>query len=142
MEWVVETVLPGQVRKLTSVIEEKDVALALLNDDVKNHGYENASIQIELRKKDQQIVALKKGYVGYLANKNKNNGITIIAKSNEEAKYPYKSICRQYGYRRHKIRVLLARNKDSTLFTEGDKPNSIVLYNFWRGHRLIVVDPK
>ena len=26
------------------------------------------------------------------------------------------------------------------LFVEGDKPNSIVMYNFWREHRLIVVD--
>ena len=29
-----ETVLPREVRKLASVIEEKDAALALLNDDL------------------------------------------------------------------------------------------------------------
>ena len=34
MEWAVETVLPREVRKLASVIEEKDAALALLNDDL------------------------------------------------------------------------------------------------------------
>ena len=34
MEWVVETVLPREVRKLASVIEEKDAVLALLNDDL------------------------------------------------------------------------------------------------------------
>ena len=34
MAWAVETVLPREVRKLASVIEEKDAALALLNDDL------------------------------------------------------------------------------------------------------------
>ena len=33
MEWVVETVLPREVRKFTSAMEEKDVALELLTDD-------------------------------------------------------------------------------------------------------------
>ena len=55
--------------------------------------------------------------------------------------YPYISIYGEHGYRRHKFRVLLARNEGSTLFTEGDKPNAIVLLNIWREHRLIVVDP-
>lgn len=36
--------------------------------------------------------------------------------------------------------VLLVRNQGSTLFTE-DTPNAIITYNFWREHRLIVVDP-
>ena len=34
MEWAVETDLPREVRKLASVIEEKDAVLALLNDDL------------------------------------------------------------------------------------------------------------
>ena len=37
-------------------------------------------------------------------------------------------------------RVLLVCNQGSTLFTE-DTPNAIITYNFWREHRLIVVDP-
>ena len=35
IEWVLETVLPREVRKLASVIEEKDAALTLLSDDLK-----------------------------------------------------------------------------------------------------------
>ena len=50
-------------------------------------------------------------------------------------------ICGQHGYRRHKARVLLAHNQGSTLFVDGDTPNAIVMYNFWKEHRLIVVDP-
>ena len=48
---------------------------------------------------------------------------------------------RTAGYRRHKVRVLLTRNKGSTLVADGDTPNAIVTYNFWQEHRLIVVDP-
>ena len=55
-------------------------------------------------------------------------------------KYPYISIYGQHGYRRHKIWLLLARNEGSTLFTEGDTPNAIVLYKVRQKHRLIVVD--
>ena len=50
MEWVVETILPREVQKLASAIEEKDAAIALLNDDLK---YENVGLQGEIRAKDQ-----------------------------------------------------------------------------------------
>ena len=32
------------------------------------------------------------------------------------------------GYKRHKARVLLARNQGSALFVDGDTPNAIVTY--------------
>ena len=88
-------------------------------------------LQGEIRAKDQQIAALQRCYVGYLSDEDKNNGISIIAKNNNEAEYPYISICGQHGYRRHKVRVLLTCNKGSTLFADGDTPNAIVTYNFW-----------
>ena len=113
----------------------------MLNDDLKNREYENVGLQGEIRAEDQLVTALEKRYVGYLSNEDKNNGISIIAKNNEEEEYPYISICGQHGYRRHKVRVLLTRNQGSTLFADGDTPNAIVTYNFWREHRLIVVDP-
>ena len=122
-------------------IEEKDAGIALLNDDLQNREQESVGLQGEIREKDQQIAVLHRRYVGYLSDEDKNNGMSIIAKNNEEAEYPYISICGQHGYRRHKTRVQLARNQGSTLFEDGDKPNAIVTYNFWRQHRLIVVDP-
>ena len=122
-------------------IEEKDAAIVLLNDDLKNREYENVGLQGEIRAKDQQIAALQRRYLGYLPNEDKSNGISIIAKNNDEAEYPYISICGQHGYRRHKVRVLLTRNKGSTLFADEDTPNAIVTYNFYQEHRLIVVDP-
>ena len=73
-------------------IEEKDAAIALLNDDLKNRQYENVGLQGQIRAKDQQIAALQRRYVGYLSDEDKNNGISIIAKNNDEAEYLYISI--------------------------------------------------
>ena len=127
--------------KHQQAIEEKDATLAFLNDDLKNREYENVGLQGKIMAKDQQIATLQRCYVGYFSDKNKNNGISIIAKGNEEEEYPYISICGQHGYRRHKVRVLLTRDQGSTLLADGDTPNAIVTYNFWQEHRLIVVDP-
>ena len=98
--------------------------------------------------KNQEIAALnprarplQRGCVGDLANEDENNGIAIIAKGSEAARYLYMSLCRHHCYRRHKNRVLLARNQVSTLFIERDAPNFIVTYNFWRDHQLFVVYP-
>ena len=73
-------------------------------------------------------------------SEDKDNGISIIAKNNEE-EYPYISISRPSCYRRHKTRVLLIRNQDSTLFADGDTSNDIITFNFWQEHGLIIVDP-
>ena len=92
----------------------------------KDHEYKNLSLQGE-------IVALQRLF----SDEDKKNGISIITKNNAEAECPYISICRQHGYRRQKVRVLLTRNKGSTLFADGNTPNAIVIYNFWQEHRLI-----
>ena len=96
----------------------------------KDHEYKNLSLQ-------GGIVALQRLF----SDEDKKNGISIITKNNDEAECPYISICGQHGYRRQKVRVLLTRNKGSTLFADGNTPNAIVIYNFWQEHRLIVVDP-
>ena len=64
--------------------------------------YDNMGLQGEIRAKDQHITALQRRYVGYLSNEDKNNGINLIVKNNEEAGYPYISIWGQHGYRRHR----------------------------------------
>ena len=54
MEWVVETILPRKARKLTSVIEERGAALAVLTDDLQDRNnqmqviqYENVALQAQ-----------------------------------------------------------------------------------------------
>ena len=91
----------------------------MLNDDLKNCEYKNVGLQGEIRAKDQKIAALQRRFVGYLSKteEDKNNGISILAKSNYEAGYPHISICGQHGYRRNKVKA------------DGDTPNAIVTYN-------------
>ena len=48
-------------------------------------------LQGEISAKDQQIAALKIRYVGL--DEDKKNRIGIIAKNNDEAKYPHISTC-------------------------------------------------
>ena len=71
--------------KHRQAIEEKNAAIALLNDDLKNCEFENVGLQGEIRTKDQQIAALQRRYIGYLSDEDKNNGKNIITKNNEEA---------------------------------------------------------
>ena len=127
--------------KHQQAIKKKDAAILLLNDDLENRKYGNVELQGKVRANDQQIVALKRRYVGYLSHEDKNNGLSIIAKNSDEVGYLYISTCGQHGYRRHKVRVFLTRNKGSRLFANEDIPNAIVTCNFWYEHRLIVVDP-
>ena len=72
--------------------------------------HKNLGPQGVIRTKDQEIAALQRRYIGHLANKNKNNGRSIIAKSNDPTEYADISTCGQQGYRSYKARVLLARN--------------------------------
>ena len=97
-------------------------------------------MQNEIGAKDQQIAPLQRYYVGYLANKDKTNGIIIISRNGEAPKYPYISVCRHHGCRNHKTRLLFACNWGSNLFADRDMPNSIVKYKFWQEDRLITVD--
>ena len=54
--------------------------------------YENVGLQGVAGAKDHEITALQRHIAAFLANKYKNNGVTITAKSNEAAQYPYISI--------------------------------------------------
>ena len=80
------------VGKHQQAIKEKDATIALLNDDLKNREYEIVGLQGEIKAKDQQITTLQKCYVSYLSDEDKNNGISIITKNNDETEYPYISI--------------------------------------------------
>ena len=149
MEWACEEVLPREVRKLAGEIEEKDMQLALLNDDltesenlVRELEFNNTGLQGEIRAKDQELAVLRQRHVPLLKNEEKNYGITIIAKNDESAEYPFISICGQHGYRKQKKRVALLKNIGSTEFADRDTPNAIVTYNVWREHGLIETDPR
>ena len=87
MEWIVETVLLWEVRKLASAIEEKDATIALLNDNLQNREYENVALQTqrdvyqaELQKCQDTITHLKTRYVPHAKDPGKDNTIIIVRK--------------------------------------------------------------
>ena len=104
--------------------------------------YNNTGLQGEIRAKDEELAVLGQRYVPILEDDRKNYGMTIIAKNNESAEYPFISICGQHGYRRQKKKMALLKNPESTEFADGDTPNAIVTYNMWREHGLIETDPR
>ena len=82
-----ETVLPREVRKLTSAIEEKDAAIALLNDDLQKREYENVALQAqkdvyqaELQKYQDIITHLETRSVPHAKSPGKDNIIIIVRK--------------------------------------------------------------
>ena len=68
-------------------IEEKDGALALLNDDLKNRKHESVALQAQrdmyqaqLQRYQDAITHLKTSYVPHAKNPGKNNIIIIVRK--------------------------------------------------------------
>ena len=94
MECIVETVLPREVRKLASTIEEKDAVITLINDDLQDREnriqaiqYENVALQAqkdvyqaELQKCQDTITHLKTRHVPHARDLGKENIIIIVRK--------------------------------------------------------------
>ena len=95
MECTVETVLPTEVRKLASAIEEKDAALAMPTDDLQNPEYENVALraqrdvyQVELEKCQDTFTHLRTGYVLHARSLGKDN-IIFVQKNTTSANDKY-----------------------------------------------------
>ena len=59
MEWVVETVLPGEVRKLTSAIEEKEAALTHHDNQIQALEFVNEEHQQKMLRLNEEINDLR-----------------------------------------------------------------------------------
>ena len=91
-KWIVETVLPQEVRKLASADEEKDATIALLSDDLRERDnqtqaikYKNVALQAQkdvyqaqLQKYQDIITCLEARYVPHAKNPGKDNIIINI----------------------------------------------------------------
>ena len=85
MEWIVETVLPREVWKLTSAIEEKDAALAHRDDQIETLEFTNKE---ERQFHQQEILRLDEEINDLMANRHIarcgcfDNVLCFIKKSN------------------------------------------------------------
>ena len=78
-----ETVLQREVRKLASTIEEKDSAIALLNDDLQKREYENVALQAQnnvYQAELQKCQDIKTRYIPHVRDSGKDNIIIIERK--------------------------------------------------------------
>ena len=76
MDWVVETVLPKEVRKLSQKLEEHhrrttqlQQAITYRDNRIQAIKYENVGLQAEIRAKDQQIEASQERIEDLIANR-------------------------------------------------------------------------
>ena len=139
-------------------IEEKDVSIALLNDDLTEaheHGrqleHDNIGLQGEIRAKDQEILR-RQGEIWdlldnrYVPRKNSiDNILCFIDKQHDDEQYPYYVIrCQQKSLREHQ-KCLRLRYPGMQIIGECDDPNAVHRWcrfrdktiqkpHFWKNH--------
>ena len=155
MEWVEETVLPREARKLASALEEKDATIALMNDDLQDRDnriraiqYKNLALQVqrdayqaELQRCQDTITHLGMRYVSHARNPGNDNIIIIVRKHTTSAnnKYhdlPYYIARIQRRKRYVKLRWFDRHFPDHEVIVETDNLNSIHAFNRFKeeGH--------
>ena len=156
MDWVVETVLPREVRKLSQKLEEHHRRATHLQQAVEDRDnriqaieYENVGLQGEIRAKDRQIEAnqnriaeLVERYVDQCRNPSKDNIVIIVRKHTtpENDKYHNFPCCISRIQRRKqyvKLRWLERHFPDHEVIVEIDNPNSIHAINRLKGEERI-----
>ena len=94
MEWVVETVLPREVQKLTSVIEEKDATIAHRNNQIQSLNSTNEKHQqktLRLNKEIDNLIAKR-----HVARRGCFDNVLCFIKKNSGEIHPYYVIRSQY----------------------------------------------
>ena len=122
------------IRERENVIEEKDAAIALLNDDLEDVCKQNCELQNKLERLQERCVP-------YLQDTRKDNDMVIVQKNNGD-KYGYVAICGQQGYVTQKIKHKLIDYPNSNIVVLAETPNAIVQYKFLRERDCIIANPE
>ena len=75
------------IRERENVIEEKDAAIALLNDDLDDAGKQLVDLENKNCELQNKVESLQERYVPYLQDTKKDNGTVIVQKNNDD-EYP------------------------------------------------------
>ena len=121
--------------------EEKDAAIALLNDDLDDVRKQLVDLEHENCELQNEVERLQERYVPYLQDTRKGNGMAVIQKNNGD-EYPYVAICGQQEYVAQKIQNKLADYPNAQLVVLAETPNAIVHYNWLRGRGCIIANPE
>ena len=120
--------------------EEKDAAIALLNDDLDDVGKQLVDLEHENHELQNEVERLQKWYVPYLQDTRKDNSMAVIQKNNGD-EYPYVAICGQQGYMAQNIQNKLADYPNAQLVVLAETPNTIVHYNWLPERCCIIANP-
>ena len=127
--------------------EEKDAAIALLNDDldaewhkVQNMGKQLVDLEHENHELQNEVERLQERYVPYLQDTRKDNGMEVIQKNNGD-EYPYVAKWGQQGYVAQKIQNKLADYPNAQLVVLAETPNAIVHDNWLLERGCIIANP-
>ena len=126
--------------------EEKDAAIALLNDhlDAERHkgqdvGKTLVDLQHENHELQNEVERLQERYVPYLQDTRKDNGMATIQKNSGD-EYPYVAICGQQGYVAQKIQNKLTDYPNAQLVVLSETPKAILQYNWLRERGCIIAN--
>ena len=120
MEWVVETVLPREVRKLTSVIEEKDNQMQGLEHTNERH-------QQKILKLNEEIDDLIKNR--HVARRGCFDNVLCFIKKNSKEAHPYYVTRCQYRLLEKYKRCLKLRYPNMEEAGRCNEPNAIHRWN-------------
>ena len=123
MEWVVETVLPWEVRKLASAIEEKDITITLLSDDLWALELTNEKHQQKILKLNEEIDDLIKNR--HVARRGCFDNVLCFIKKNSKEAHPYYVIRCQYRQLEKYKKCLKLRYPNMKEVGRCDDPNAI-----------------
>ena len=87
MEWVVETVLPQEVQKLASVIEEKDAVIAHRDNQIQALEFTNEEHQQEILRLNEEINHLIANW--YVVHRGCFDNVLCFIKKNSREVHPY-----------------------------------------------------
>ena len=121
-------------------IEEKDAAIALLNDDLEDVSKQLVDLEHKDCELQNEVERLQEWCVPYLQDTLKDNGMVVIQKNNSD-EYPYVAICGQQGYVAQKIQNKLTDYPNDQLVVLDETPNAIVHYNWLRERGCIIANP-
>ena len=105
--------------------DEKDAAIALLNDEIENVSKQLVDLEHENCELQNEVERLQKRYVPYLQDTRKDNSMVIVQKNNGD-EYPYVAICGQQGYVAQKTQNKLTDYPNGQLVVLAETPNAIV----------------
>ena len=137
MEWAVETVLPREVRKLATVIEEKDAVLTHRDNQIQVLEFRNEEHQQEILRLNEEIDDLITNR--HVARRRCFDNVLCFIKKYSREVHPYYVIRCQYRQLEKHKRWFKLRYPNMEVADECDDPNAIHRWN--RFEREVIKKP-